>query len=249
MDSRDTRTCQRITMPSTTFAEKILTFNKNLSLDEVILPDGIYAMNPFCGEHKDRIEQITTQFYKKFYADQNKRHFIIGINPGRFGAGLTGVPFTDTKRLYSDCDITVEAFSSHEPSSVFVYEVIRAYGGATKFYKDFYISSLCPLGFVKINEKERDVNYNYYDQKDLADAVTPFILKTLQQQIDLGLATNVAFVLGSGKNFKFIQKLNQEHHFFEKLIPLDHPRFVIQYRNKQMADYVEKYLTALKIAR
>jgi hypothetical protein len=41
----------------------------------------------------------TTAFYEKFFDDARKRVFIIGINPGRFGAGTTGVPFTDPVSL------------------------------------------------------------------------------------------------------------------------------------------------------
>jgi len=52
------------------------------------LPQEIEVMNPF----KDKATmQICTQFYKKYYSDNNKRRMIIGINPGRFGGGITGI--------------------------------------------------------------------------------------------------------------------------------------------------------------
>ncbi len=47
--------------------------------------------------------QVMQKFYYKYYNDSNKRKFIIGINPSRHGAGVTGVPFTDTKRLDNVC--------------------------------------------------------------------------------------------------------------------------------------------------
>jgi hypothetical protein len=90
----------------------------------------------------------------------------LGINPGRFGAGVTGIPFTDTKRLEEKCWLTIEGLTTYEPSSVFVYDVIEAYGGVEKFYSDYYISSVCPLGFVKFNEKGKEINYNYYDSRN-----------------------------------------------------------------------------------
>lgn len=34
--------------------------------------------------------QCVNEFYKKFYNDENERILILGINPGRFGGGLTG---------------------------------------------------------------------------------------------------------------------------------------------------------------
>src|SRR5687768_18158258 len=44
-----------------------------------------------------------------------------------------------------------------------------AYGGCDKFYSDFFITAVSPLGFVK-NGK----NVNYYDDRELLYAVTPF---------------------------------------------------------------------------
>lgn len=30
------------------------------------------------------------QFYSKYYSDTNQRILVLGINPGRFGSGITG---------------------------------------------------------------------------------------------------------------------------------------------------------------
>src|SRR6185437_1462104 len=90
------------------------------------LPKGISIMNPF----KDEVaNSIATKFYKKFYNDTNRRYLILGINPGRFGGGITGVPFTDPKRLIEKCGIDYKCELKHEPSSVFIYEMIDAFGG------------------------------------------------------------------------------------------------------------------------
>lgn len=226
-------------------SEKIIKFNNGLCLDTK-LPDGIKAMNPFKDEHSKLINKLTNIFYKKYYNDNNSRKLILGINPGRLGAGLTGIPFTDTKRLTQDCGIKTDEISSHEPSSVFVYEVIREYGGPEHFYKDFFINSICPLGFIQEKTKGKWVNYNYYDRKDLEKTVTPFILQTLKQQISMGLETKKVWIMGSGKNFKFIKALNKEYKLFGELIALDHPRFVMQYRYKKVGEYIEKYLKLLK---
>ena len=75
-----------------TFADNVIEFNKSLDFQGT-LPRGIKIMNPF----KDgQIISISSSFYKKYYNDNRPRHFILGINPGRFGAGVTGIPFTDT---------------------------------------------------------------------------------------------------------------------------------------------------------
>ncbi len=230
-----------------TLADRILAFNASLDMSHIQLPPDIRAMNPFREENARLINRVTQQFYKRFYNDNRKRKLIVGINPGRLGAGLTGVPFTDTKRLFSECGINVTEVRSHEPSSVFVYEVVNGFGGPQAFYDRFYIHSVCPLGFVKVNEKGKEINYNYYDEKPLQEAVTPFILDTLKQQIALGLSTEKVWCMGSGKNFKFLKKLNDQHALFNEVIPLDHPRYVVQYRAKKIPEYVGKYLRALGV--
>ena len=228
-----------------TFAQKILKFNSSLSIKNSILPEGVSAMNPFRGENSILINKLTSEFYQKYYSDENPRKLILGINPGRLGAGATGIPFTDTKRLSSDCNIPAFGLKTHEPSSVFIYEMINAFGGPEFFYKTFYISSVSPLGFVKINDKGNALNFNYYDRMDLQNAVLPFILKTIRQQLDFGVNTQTCFCLGTGKNFKFLKKLNEEHRFFEKLVPLEHPRYIMQYKTKEKPFYIEKYLRLL----
>ena len=44
-------------------------------------------------------------FFYKFYSDSNPRRMIFGINPGRFGAGTTGINFTAPKQLQEFCGI------------------------------------------------------------------------------------------------------------------------------------------------
>ncbi len=226
-----------------TYARKILNFNRRLSL-ALKMPNEIEVLNPFKGEHADHIWPILESFYSKFYNDTDQRTLILGINPGRLGAGSTGLPFTDTKRLNDACGIPFGTFKTHEPSSVFVYDMINAYGGAHTFYNQFYISSVCPLGFVKPGKKGM-VNINYYDDKELEKAVTPFIIQSLKKQIDFGLRTDVVFILGTGKNYAFFPKLNKEHNFFDRVIPLEHPRFVMQYRAKRKEEFIEKFIQKL----
>ena len=225
------------------FARNILDFNNQLQLELNGLTDEIQVLNPFKGDGSKTIERISKSFYNKFYSDDNKRKLILGINPGRLGAGSTGIPFTDTKRL-KQCGIEVD-FELHEPSSVYVYKVIDAFGGAEKFYEDFYISSVCPLGFVKRNDKGNWVNYNYYDDLKLQKLVEPFILKSLIQQIKFGLDTSKIYCLGTGKNFKFLNKFNKEHKLFGEIIPLEHPRYIMQYKSKNQDLYVDKFLRLL----
>src|SRR6476620_114787 len=104
-----------------TFADKAIQFNRELNYKGKPLPSGIRIMNPF-KEFPDTMK-IVEKFYRKYYNDQNSRHLILGINPSRLGGGLTGIPFTDPKRLINELHIEYSGRMSHEPSSVFVYEV------------------------------------------------------------------------------------------------------------------------------
>jgi hypothetical protein len=224
-----------------TFADKIIAFNKSLDFIGE-LPIGINIMNPF-RENKEIIP-ISSAFYKKFYNDNSNRHLILGINPGRFGAGLTGIPFTDPKRLVTTCGIEFKGALVHEPSSAFVYEVIEAFGGNETFFKKFYINSFCPLGFKTIGKNGKEINHNYYDSKELNNAVYYFIIENIKKQIAIGVNTDVCFCLGTGKNAMFLLKINNEYGFFKKIVSLEHPRYVMQYKSRSKQTYITKYLNA-----
>jgi hypothetical protein len=226
-----------------TFGEKVIDFHANLSYNNASLPHHVKALNPY---HDSPVSmKAIKDFYTKFYSDNIKRHLILGINPGRFGAGHTGIPFTDTKRLINECEIPFEGKSSHEPSSVFIYKVIAAMGTPELFYRKFYISSLFPLALVQIDEKGREKNINYYDTKELLEATKDYIIGNIKTQIEMGVYTDVCFCLGTGKNERVLRKLNEQYNFFKKIVALDHPRFIVQYKSAKMQEYVEKYVLAL----
>ncbi|MFN2379184.1 MAG: uracil-DNA glycosylase family protein [Bacteroidales bacterium] len=227
-----------------TFADRVTEFNRALLFNRS-LPEGIRIMNPFM--ESPAATEISSLFYRKYYNDNSKRRLILGINPGRHGAGLTGIPFTDTKRLEEVCGIDSRGLRSHEPSSVFVYDVINSYGGAERFYSDFFINSVCPLGFVRINNRGNEVNYNYYDSRELKEAVEPFIIESLRNICSMGIDTRVVWCLGTGKNYKYLSDLNKRIKLFDTIIPLEHPRFIMQYRSREADIFVSKYLDALKI--
>lgn len=224
-----------------TFADKIIAFNKKIHYTGE-LPPGISVMNPF-RENAHALE-ISSQFYKKYYDDTNTRFLILGINPGRFGAGITGVPFTDTKRLLQECNISFEGKITHEPSATFIYEMIHAYGGVENFYQNFYINSICPLGFTIQTEQGKEVNYNYYDSKELTEAVHDFMIQNIRDQIKLGVSREICYCFGTGKNEKFLRKINETHRFFTRIIALEHPRYIMQYKSKSKEEYIDKYLRA-----
>lgn len=227
-----------------TFAQKIVKYIKQTTYTGKPLPQGIRVMDPF--HESEQVMDIVKAFYKKYYSDNHPRHLILGINPGRHGSGATGIPFTDPKRLVSECHIPFEGKISHETSSVFIYDMINACGGPEAFYGRFFINSLSPLGFVTVDGLGKEKNYNYYDSKALQEAVSGFILDNIRQLIALGVETDVCFCLGTGKNEQYLRKLNAEHGFFKKIVALEHPRFIMQYKQATKQQYIDKYKAAFK---
>lgn len=224
-----------------TFAQNVIDFNRTLEF-KGSLPKGFDVLNPYL-DNPETME-VMSQFYNKFYNDLYPRKFIIGINPSRHGAGVTGVPFTDTKRLESACGIIMKSARTHEVSSVYLYDVISEYGGAANFYRDFYINSPFPLAIVRNTRRDVWLNANYYDDRSLYESVKDFMIASLKKHIELGVNTDKVYILGK-KNAQFLQKLNKEVPLFGEMVVLEHPRYIQQYKSKDKQLFIDKYLLAL----
>lgn len=220
------------------FSESVLSFFNTLHFP-FMLEDGLAVMNPF---NDEQVKNVCKKFYGNYYHDHHERRMIIGINPGRFGGGITGIPFTDPIRLEQQCKIANSFDKKRELSSVFIYEMINAYGSIKNFYNDYYITSVSPLGFTKNNN-----NLNYYDDKILKNIIKEFVVDCMLKQLSFGIKRDVAFCLGDGKNYSFMNRLNEENKFFEKIIPLSHPRYIMQYKSKKKDAYISYYLDQLNI--
>lgn len=229
---------------SKNFGQKVIDFNRNLNFTEV-LPEGFQVLNPYMDNPETMV--VMQQFYEKFYSDNLQRKFIVGINPSRHGAGVTGVPFTDTKRLESECGIPMHSAHTHEISSVYMYDMITEFGGVADFYKQFYVNSPFPLAIIRKSPSGSWLNANYYDDKALFESVKDFMILSLRQHISLGLDTSEVYILGK-KNAQFIQKLNEEAKLFDNLKVLEHPRYIQQYKSKEKQLYVDKYILTLNKA-
>ncbi|MFC0774798.1 uracil-DNA glycosylase family protein [Terrimonas alba] len=201
------------------------------------LPKGIELLRP---QTDKKIMTIVKKFFKTYYGDNKSRKLILGINPGRFGAGITGINFTAPRQLKENCHIDHPFGNSSELSAEFIYEMIEQYGGVKKFYEDYFIGAMSPLGFVRDGK-----NINYYDDKKLLAVLTPFITDTIQRQLQMGFKRDIVYCIGGEKNFNFLSGLNEKHHFFEKIIALPHPRFIMQYRRKKKQEYIKLYLDRL----
>lgn len=228
-----------------TFSDSVLEFNEWLSNMSLDLFDNYTISNPFNGKNKEKIKKITNTFYRKYYNDHNKRYLILGSSPARKGTATTGIPFEDASHLYKETGIKIDNFYINKSSSDFLYDVIEQYGGCEKFYSDFFMSFVCPLGIVNVNSKGNEVNSNYYENKKLENVLYNFIVDSLKRYIDFGIDTSVCFCIGSGENFKFLTKINKQYKFFDKIVALEHPRFIMQYNSKNRDKYLSKYVTTL----
>jgi hypothetical protein len=202
------------------------------------LPRGVEAMVSY---RDPKVRARFKSFAEKYYAANTKRVLILGINPSRFGAGITGVSFTDPKALEEILGIANDLPKKRELSSTFVYQFVEAYGGPKKFYDDFLLSAALPLGLTKDG-----LNYNFYDDPETERALTPFIVKSLKAHIKLAGRNDMAIVLGTGKLLSFMRKINEKHGLFGELVALEHPRFIMQYRRKHIPSYIRKYVLTLK---
>jgi hypothetical protein len=222
-------------MKAGSFAGQVNRFY--LSLTPPRVPRGVHVMNPYADA---RTRACVESFLAKYLDDSNARTLIMGINPGRFGSGLTGITFTDPYALTHECGITHDFIGRRELSAEFVYRVVNALGGPSAFYDRLFMSAVCPLGFTR-----EGINLNYYDDKRLEKAVTPFVVRSIECHLGFPVHREHVVILGRGKNAGYFRRLNDEHRWFSQVHTLDHPRFIMQYRRKKLDSYIGEYANLL----
>ncbi|MFN9596897.1 MAG: uracil-DNA glycosylase family protein [Bacteroidota bacterium] len=185
------------------------------------------------------VKRVLRVFCDTFYSDDVDRILMLGINPGRFGAGITGIPFTDPYSLEMDCGVSNDFEKRRELSSSFIYEMINAFGGPKLFYKRVLLSSVCPLGFLQGTK-----NFNYYDSPKLIDKTSELIKNSMKQHVKMHVRRDKVIILGK-KNASFFWGMDSFSKLFNEVIVLDHPRFVMQYRSKLKSDYLKEYIQVI----
>ena len=202
------------------------------------LTKDVEILNPY--RIKD-IRSVVKSFYEKFYNDEKERLFIFGINPGRFGGGLTGISFTDPVALREGCGIKNNLGTRKELSSKFIYTVAEEIGGAQKFFSKVFLTAMYPLAIIKDGK-----NHNYYDERLLSENLRSEIVMNISSQIEFGARRDLVILLGK-KNAEFFRTINEQYKFFKKMMVLEHPRYIMQYRLKKIDDYVKKYIEAINL--
>ncbi|ATW04432.1 uracil-DNA glycosylase family protein [Sphingorhabdus sp. YGSMI21] len=224
-------------IPNTTFADRVIDFYN--SFEKFAWTDGELALVSPVGN--ERRQAAFEKFCHKFYHDNNDRVFCLGINPSRVRNSSTGVPYTDGFALENTCEIQNDFSKSRELSSIFFNKAVEHFGGAEEFYKSFYPGAVFPLSILSSKKY-----CNYYDS-NVPEKVREMIPEMLQEQCKIG-SNRRLIIIGSGDNAKHLGRLNDELGLFDWVEILEHPRYIMQYKSKDLETYLEKYVGVFKKA-
>ena len=83
----------------------------------------------------------------------------------------------------------------------------------------------------------RPYTYNYIRKFE------PALMQTIFEE-DRSRKYYIKLFVG-GENYKFLLEVNKKYHLFGTIIPLEHPRFIMQYNSKNKNTFLKKYLNAL----
>ncbi|GGG54049.1 uracil-DNA glycosylase family protein [Hymenobacter glacieicola] len=220
------------------FSDRLLHFLTEFPLPAT-LPENVEAFSPY---QESTPRALFTQFARQYYAGNQRRVALLGINPGRLGNGRTGVAFTDPVALAA-WGIANELPRRREPSSEFIQAVVEAMGGPTAFYQRFFLGSLYPLVLLR-----NGLNYNFYDSPAVTAALWPTIQQGMKRQVEkVGLARHAAICLGR-RNALYFNRLNEELQLFDQIHVLDHPRYLMQYKRRHLTENVARYVEVLSAA-
>ena len=175
-------------------------------------------------------EEGIAAFSRKYYSHSVPRIMICGINPGRLGAGKTGIPFLDYVSL-SQLISGVQRQDS-EKSAGFFFKVLKSVG-AESFYKTFYVTNFSSVGYLS-----NAANFNYYN---LPQSALETVERNFLEEVKIVEPTHV---ISLGK---------EVHRSMLKLLPdsidcslcLPHPSWIATYRSNDKDHWVQCYREAL----
>jgi Domain of unknown function (DUF4918) len=129
------------------FYERIIS---NIEVKDILEREKITVLDGFI-----KNIELVRRYYRTYYSTHKNRIVLCGINPGRNGAGKTGIPFIDYRgasHLLSNVDQ-----DDREQSAQFIMSIINEIGTQT-FYENVYMTNISWFGFIKDGK-----NLNYYD--------------------------------------------------------------------------------------
>lgn len=169
-------------------------------------------------------------FWQTYYGDPVPRVVICGINPGRHGAGKTGIPFVDFQSL-SQLISGIDR-QDGERSAEFFFQVVRQFG-MEAFFHSFYVTNVASVGFIRDG---KNLNYN-----ELPESALKVVEHNFLQEMEIIQPTH------------FISLGEVVQNTVRKLLPasvdcsmrMPHPAWVTTYRGKELHEWTTRYLTIL----
>lgn len=217
-----------------TYSKDVVDFYKNFQTSGR-LPDGVVIHNPFDNaERRNAIER----FYERFFADDNARIHVLGINPSKLNQTSTGVNYTDGFALEEFCGLQNGFSKGRELTSDFFYRVVLAMGGAEEFYARVFAWAMMPLSVTSSGGY-----VNYYDE-DVEGALDEIVRQNVKWTSERP-STGRALIVGTGENKKSFEKLEGAPFGYNDVKYLPHPRWIMQYNRDSVDKYVGQYVDAL----
>ncbi len=175
-------------------------------------------------------EEGINSFWQTYYGDTVPRVVICGINPGRHGAGKTGIPFVDFQSL-SQLITGIDRQDS-ERSAEFFFQVVRQYG-LEAFFRSFYVTNVASVGFIRDG---KNLNYN-----ELPESALKVVEQNFMQEMETIQPTHVISLGEVVQNT--VRKLLPAN--VDCSMRLPHPAWVTTYRGKEIHEWTTRYLTML----
>ncbi len=144
-------------------------------MDHLLRGSGISILRDFL-DNWDTIQRFNRHYYK----DGAPKVVLCGINPGRLGAGKTGIPLIDFASLSTMLpDIQRQ---DSERSAGFFHEVIQSIG-TERFYRHFYVTNISWVGY---QSQQRNVNYD-----QLPSSAQDFVYQMFLSEMELVSPTTI----------------------------------------------------------
>jgi uracil-DNA glycosylase len=169
-------------------------------------------------------------FWQTYYGDSVSRVVICGINPGRHGAGKTGIPFVDFQSLAQL--ITGVDRQDSERSAKFFFQVVRQFG-VEDFFNSFYVTNVSSVGFMRDG---KNLNHN-----ELPESALTVVERNFMQEMAIIQPTHV-ISLGEVVQNSVRTLLPAS---VDCSMRLPHPAWVTSYRGKEMHEWTNRYLSML----
>ena len=172
-------------------------------------------------------------FNETYYHHSYPKTVLCGINPGRHGAGKTGIPFIDFSSLSTLIDGVNRADT--ERSAQFFFDVVSEFG-ASKFYNSFYVTNVSWVGYISNN-----MNINYYR---LPEPVKDFVLKAFKYEIGI-VSPKVIISMGREVKITVNQLFNDTPIDVDNYLPHPYPcSFPARYQGhkREYIELLSKYI-------